>query len=282
VGADQDRAGPAPGRFPLTMAWQLIYTSAPRGLMAGRSGFCTVARHAEIRDRLVTEAERLSGYDRSVPQIFSHRILEVTGARYHLLTRIGDAGLDHTGRPTHLAHHLICEESEISHAASPARIMRRFPWRASWNEAPRFFTSNERVNLAAWNTGTSSTGEPLLSLYEESLRQLDPTGAAPHRLWQIRFTTHLQASDRPADFDWRGDQITLPGTAPAPSRPAAFAAPQQSPSSPVVYTDEPDPIRDAADWVEQARREHHTKVIVYSLVIGLSVLLLALVLMLVL
>ena len=45
------------------MAQQLIFTSTPQGLEPGRSGYCTVARHKDIRHRLVRELERFSVYD---------------------------------------------------------------------------------------------------------------------------------------------------------------------------------------------------------------------------
>ena len=44
------------------MAYQLIYTSVPRGLVPGRSGYTIAARHRQIRDRLVSEIERISRY----------------------------------------------------------------------------------------------------------------------------------------------------------------------------------------------------------------------------
>jgi hypothetical protein len=46
------------------MAWQLIYTSAPRLLEAGRSGFGTVARHRQIGPLLVSACERASQFAR--------------------------------------------------------------------------------------------------------------------------------------------------------------------------------------------------------------------------
>ena len=45
------------------MAKQLIFTSTPQGLEPGRTGYCTVARHKDLRHRLVRELERLSVYD---------------------------------------------------------------------------------------------------------------------------------------------------------------------------------------------------------------------------
>jgi hypothetical protein len=44
------------------MPWQLIYTSAPRGLLSGQSGFCTVARSADLRTALVQRLEQISSY----------------------------------------------------------------------------------------------------------------------------------------------------------------------------------------------------------------------------
>ena len=40
------------------MAHQLIYTSAPRGLQAGRSGYCTVAHSRDLRERLILPLEQ--------------------------------------------------------------------------------------------------------------------------------------------------------------------------------------------------------------------------------
>ena len=140
------------------MAWQLIYTSTPRGLVAGRSGFCTVARHPEIRERLVAEIERCSAMDRSFsqiagagtvpPVIAAHRIVDLGDATYHVLSMIQDAGLDYTGRTNHIAHHLICEEHELNAAASPAQILRSFHWLKRWDSAPRYLGAPEKVHLA--------------------------------------------------------------------------------------------------------------------------------------
>ena len=46
------------------MAWQLIYTSAPRLLEAGLTGFGTVARHRAIPPLVVKAVERISQFAR--------------------------------------------------------------------------------------------------------------------------------------------------------------------------------------------------------------------------
>src|SRR5437016_3195510 len=134
------------------MARQLIYTSAEHGLAAGRSGFCTVARHTDIRERLVAELERLSAFDRppagqTLPVIRSHRILTIGSDRYHILSCIQDAGPDYSGRTNHIAHHLICEENELAAAASPALVLLRFPWRQRWAEPSRYLDDADQVDL---------------------------------------------------------------------------------------------------------------------------------------
>ncbi len=257
------------------MAWQLIFTSAPRGLVAGRSGFCTVARHAEIRDRLVAEIERLSAFDRpagqTAPRIASHRVLDISGARYYLLSRIQDAGLDYSGRPVHIAHHIVADETEILRAVSPAQILRCFPWRATWNEPPRFLNDTDLVDLAAigaplppgerqlptgcWLLRPPGGEEELLACFDESLRPLDPP-----RRWQVRFTTSFQPADNTADFDWRGcadapantrgepvfdlrQPASLPQTA-TPARDLALAERETPPPSIRVEREQvPDSVR---------------------------------------
>ena len=257
------------------MAWQLIFTSAPRGLVAGRSGFCTVARHAEIRDRLVAEIERLSAFDRpagqTAPRIASHRILDISGTRYHLLSSIQDAGLDYSGRPVHIAHHIVADETEILHAVSPAQILRCFSWRAIWNAPSRFLNDTDLVDLTAigaplpprerqlptgcWLLRPPGAEEELLTCFDESLRLLDPP-----RRWQIRFTTTFQPSDLATDFDWRGttdapantrgepvfdfrQPATLPHAA-APARDLALAERETPPPSIRVEREHvPDSVR---------------------------------------
>ena len=225
------------------MAWQLIYTSAPRSLEAGRSGFGTVARHRAISPLLVSAIERASQFSRlpgtdSGRVIFSHRIVAVAGGRFHVLSAIRDAGADYTGRTNHIAHHLIVDPREIAQLGpdgpSPADVLLSMRWAASWNEPPRFLEASDEVALSAihphtngsaWEqitgsanqawllaTGDASRGAYIIqpgsadlrAVYAESLRLI------PDRLWQISFTTSLQPSDEPGDFRWIGIEERSP------------------------------------------------------------------------
>ena len=216
------------------MAWQLIYTSAPRLLEAGRSGFGTVARHRQISPLLVSTIERASQFARlpgldSGRVIYCHRIVAVAGGRFHVLSCIRDAGADYTGRTNHLAHHLIAELREVAalgrRGASPADVLLGMSWVSAWEEAPRFLESADEIALASFGAqgagqweqatgdgqnawllaaGEASRGAYILhepgtdarGLFAESLR------LAPDRLWQVPFTTALQPSDEPSDFRW--------------------------------------------------------------------------------
>ena len=225
------------------MAWQLIYTSAPRSLEAGRSGFGTVARHRAITPLLASAIERISQFSRlpgtdADRVIFCHRIIAVGGGRFHVLSAIRDAGADYTGRTNHIAHHLIVEPREIAQlgasGSSPADVMLAMNWTRSWNEPPRYLEANEEVDLSAmrpqttgsaWQraagsaehawllaAGDASRGAYLITpsstdlraIFSESLRLM------PERLWQISFTTSLQPSDEPADFRWIGIEAQSP------------------------------------------------------------------------
>jgi hypothetical protein len=231
------------------MPWQLVYTSAPRGLIPGQSGFCTVARSRDLRDALSVRLEQLSAYhhvagtDRQgracYPCIAACRVLDIRGARYHVLTRIHDAGLDFTSRTNHIAHHLVFQPAEVVALPSPAVLLRDWPgWRRTWTEAPRFLEASDAAGLdrlprpvlspaTRWQQLTGDAGraaalvdpggeygayldlEPgcefeLLDLFGESLGLLLADGRKPAALWEMTFTTFLQGEDNPADFRWRG------------------------------------------------------------------------------
>ena len=255
------------------MAWQLIYTSAPRLLEAGRSGFGTVARHRQISPLLVSAIERASQFARQPgldPDrvVFAHRIVAVGGGRFHVLSCIRDAGADYTGRTNHIAHHLIAEPREIaalgSSGPSPADILLAMPWVAAWHEAPRHLDADEEIALVHFSAPPSDgsawarlTGEPshawllangeasrgaylvvpagtdLRPLFAESLR------LKPERAWQNGFITSLQPSDEPSDFRWIGLESTSPLRAQAESsgRPTLdLTAPHALPHAEVSAT----------------------------------------------
>jgi hypothetical protein len=226
------------------MPQQLIYTSAPRGVTAGRSGHCTVARSAAMREALMLQLEKLSYYQHlslsggQERPILCCRVLDLRGSRYHVLTRIQDAGLDFTGRTNFLAHHLVFTPEEIRQFASPPLLLREWAgWVNSWNKDPELFENEDWSSLTGiaraaapavnWQqlTGDAAnaygllearagmafrvddlTDEQVLALFAESLELLelrDPRRDFRASGWQYTFTTSMQEQDNPADFRWR-------------------------------------------------------------------------------
>lgn len=223
------------------MAQQLIFTSTPQGLEPGRSGYCTVARHKDLRQRLVRELERLSVYDFG-QQIGSNRVdisvyrkIALGSEEFYVLTKICDAGMDYTNRTNYLAHHLILDGFEIATCPSPAEIFLNWNgWKRKWEEGPRYLTPGEEVTLAGcksqglvpcknWLSFTNDPGNAA-SLVSQSMVMPIVIENAPNQsshllqlfaesssllkisldAWDFSFTTFLQGNDDPKSFSWLG------------------------------------------------------------------------------
>lgn len=138
------------------MPQQLIYTSAPRGVVAGRSGYCTVARSAALREALALQLEKYSYYQHlslsggTEHPIFACRITDIRGTRYHVLSRIQDCGLDFTGRTNFVAHHLVFTPDELRSLPAAPVILRDWPgWVKSWPGEPQLLENEDWGGLAA-------------------------------------------------------------------------------------------------------------------------------------
>lgn len=220
------------------MAFQLVYTSAAKLLDAGRSGYGTVARSKSITPLVVSAVERVSqfanmrGLDRS-RVIHVHRRITAGSNRFHILTRIVDAGADYTGRTNHLAHHLVISQEEAARAAArgitPADVLRQFQWLERWDGNARFFDASGDVPLESFrpdgmNSGrqfwSSVTGNPAharllswdgaprtgvlvvpeamdtLQLLAEALVEFGPQS------WTRSFTTSLETTDELSELEW--------------------------------------------------------------------------------
>lgn len=220
------------------MAFQLIFTSSPVSLTTGRTGFSTVARTSGMPEKLAAAVERCSVYEIPSGAVYSHRILGVGSQKWHLLSRIRDAGTDYTNRNNFIAHHVLLSESEAaSMRANAAEILGGWGgWLDSWDGAPRFVGPPEGMGEILNSMGlparewesvfgdagkaallasapakvrarASDAGE-LLKLYSESLQLFTD----PARSWEISFTTHFNASENPRDFLWRAaDSVEFSG-----------------------------------------------------------------------
>ena len=112
------------------MANKLVYTSAPKGLMPGTFGFCTVAATRGMTKTVVDALEGLAGYRRVYettdgarlnPVAFSHLIVDSPRGRLRVLARIADALPDYSGRTNHIASFLQLGDAE-THESGPAEL----------------------------------------------------------------------------------------------------------------------------------------------------------------
>lgn len=120
------------------MPLALVFTSAPRGLSPGRSGYVTVARHEAMPARLVELLESIgTPHESTTGATFTLRALEAGGRRWRILSRFGAGGLDHTRRDNRIAHHLAFAEDEVASLPPPAEIARRWSgWLDGWDGEP--------------------------------------------------------------------------------------------------------------------------------------------------
>ncbi len=265
------------------MAWQLIYTSAPRLLQAGRSGFGTLARHRDIPPLVVEMAERCSQFSRQdgldpARRIHCHRIIRSGSARFHLLTCITDAGTDYSGRTNHLARHWILSEAEVwelqAGGATPAGTLLAaeesgpYQGEAGWLGEEACWTPAQKPAAPGapyWQRATDEAGRARVLLAPEAsagalleypahyqtdqhpwilwLFAESQSLCADHG-WDLTFTTNLQPTDDPADFRW----IAIPEDSPVRARAESLGRFLCNFHSPVPE-ETPSP---AATWTEDS------------------------------
>lgn len=219
------------------MEHQLIYTSAPKGLQSGKSGLCVVASSHGMASNLGKKLESLSGYrhsfepgDRRNPVLRSHRIIEVGGRRYHVLSRISDVGFDNVKRPNILAHHLATDAHEMP-KGGPAWLLadERQIMATAWNQEPQILPplilpEGDEPNTVCtkWEAITGDPGwggVPLHVMYEKRERQLvmlfspemDIHALVQESLrmlpsknrWDITFATFFSTPNVLEDCNWR-------------------------------------------------------------------------------
>jgi hypothetical protein len=128
------------------MPLQLVFTSAPQGLTPGRSGYCTVARHRAVPDRLAQLLESVgTPHELTEGETFTFRTLEAGDRHWFVLSRFVARGLDYTQRDNRLAHHLIFTAEEAALLAPPAALAARWKdWLSEWTGAPAWLEGETR------------------------------------------------------------------------------------------------------------------------------------------
>lgn len=219
------------------MAFRLIFTSYPSSLTGSRTGFCTVARSAEMSEKLALSVEKCGTYDHDAMRanpIFSHRKIWLGDKNYHVLSRITDSGADYTNRSNYIADHLILTEEETLLVPSPAQAILEFDgWMSSYEGAPKFLGNVEIKKspqkfappCSMWGDYFSDAGKAALLLSDsadiyanpedgETLLKLFAQASAlcsPEiKSWDYAFTTSICRGENPQDFSWKVHTNEIP------------------------------------------------------------------------
>ncbi len=114
---------------------ELIYTSAPQGLMPGSSGFCTV----EMTDGMPTETmdslESLSAYDQNPAATINwmHLRIETIRGPRHVLSRVAPLQGEFSGRSNKLASHLCLSPNELPPQGPMLYLGAGGPLKTAWS-----------------------------------------------------------------------------------------------------------------------------------------------------
>ncbi len=223
------------------MAQELVYTSAEKGLRPGTRGFCTVAHTRGMRPECIRVLESLSAYknlsavgdaaSENHPVAYSHYRYMFSGKDSSILSRIGPARIEHTGRTNKIAHHVLLSARERAPAGPAWMAEHEDFFLDRWEEAPREIPAEKQVPndepgdvyAAVWEKHTGDpgwagvlahqfetnprtpvfliyeVGTPVLSLFREAMMYVQP-----RKRWQVTFSTYFQSVPVGMTCAWRG------------------------------------------------------------------------------
>lgn len=269
------------------MSQEIIYTSAQKGLRSGSFGFCTVCSTAGMEPNMADFLEGISAYPhpykppdprtKENPVNFSHIIWTIGGQRFHVLSRVCDAGLDYTGRTNLLAHHIALTRREAEAAVGgPAWVLSDDNFSVSqWDgqlrtlpgRRPRMddlpMGAGENWQIAAGDAGYAGVlaescdkggrpvtviypaGSDVLALVREALSLLPP-----EKRWNVTFSTFYTKIYSSFECQWRFIFTGSPDAAAARKNPHSVVIDLAGPTPPKRAT--------GGDLVEAARTGRFT------------------------
>ena len=223
------------------MSQELHYTSVPRGLKPGSRGFGAVGVTAELPDLLAERLESLCGYQAVYPPgdpsaalnpiVHEHVRLVVGGKVLEVLSRIGPAGLDYSGRPNKYAHHVVLDADDRPEGGPAWLLSQPGFLQSSWMGEPRILSEGRPVPRGDWPAGIAEAwlaltgdagwagvlaesyladprrpvflvfrpGMDLLPLFVEAIALLPVS-----RRWEVEFSTYFTTLPQGITCLWRG------------------------------------------------------------------------------
>ncbi len=223
------------------MGEELIYTSVPRGLKQGSSGFCMVAVSEGMREQWVERLEMLSGYrpifplghasSKLNPVNWAHWRITIGGRTRSVLSRIAFAGADYSQRSNKFAHHLVLEPGEQALAGPAWLLMQPGVMLTNWQEEPRYLPASRAIptgdqppgHCKAWEALVGDAGwagalaetfrddptEPAYLIFSPGANLLPLFSEAmallpPSLRWQVTFNTYFTGLPAGTSCIWRG------------------------------------------------------------------------------
>ena len=228
------------------MSHEILYTSAPRLLKPGMTGYGTVVSTRGISSHLADKLESLSGYRwafeqgdpqaRLNPVCHSHVVIAVAGQKYHVLSRVADYGADYSGRSNKIAHHVALSESELT-PGGPGWVLKAPGFcEARWDEQLKVIDAGRQptrsvrdsADYSVWKRVMGDAGwagalaETVGSTDRRAVHMIFPLGTdtlglveeslnlLPHRdRWNVSFSTYYNVLPASVDCHWR---FVLDGT----------------------------------------------------------------------
>ena len=222
------------------MAQELVYTSAPRGLRLGSSGFCAVACTRGMAPNYLDLLESLSAYApvyppsssraRLNPTVHSHYRFVIGGKAVDVVSRVAFAGADYSGRTNKFAHHLALDANERP-LGGPAWLLSRPGLMLSeWVGEPRFIERSRTIPQGDvtpapcdfWARQTGDAGwagvlaqslvdapkRPSFVVFEPGMPTLELAAEAlrllpPAQRWEVGFCTYFSALPVGTQCGWR-------------------------------------------------------------------------------
>lgn len=228
------------------MSQEILYTSAPKLLKLGLSGYGTVVSTQGMPQPLADRLEQLSGYrwafDLGDPRCddnpvnHSYVTIIVAGQRYHVLSRISNYPADYSGRSNKIAHHVALLENELPPGGPAWVLMSPGFCEAQWDGQLKTiptgrkptFTTRSTADYSLWKHLTGDAGwagvlaETALQEDRRPVQVIFPLGAntlalaeqalnlVPHReRWKVTFSTYYTGLPASVECLW---QFVLDGT----------------------------------------------------------------------
>jgi hypothetical protein len=241
------------------MSQELHYTSLPRGLAPGSHGFCTVACTPRMARPLAERLENLSGYRQVFPPHspsaalnpihFSHVKLEIGDRSLSVLSRIGPAGLDYSGRINKYAHHVVLEPEERPEGGPAWLLAQPGFLQTAWEGDARVLPQGRRPPAgdrpagiaSAWHAATGDAGwagalaesfladraRPVFLVYRPGMDLLplliEAIALLPvSQRWEVAFSTYFTTMPQGVYCPWRGVLEDSPGATSATRIPHAL------------------------------------------------------------